>query len=114
MMSVVVLMVISSFYFVEHLCQFRILPLTARFVSFTALQLGLAFVPLTLSLEPFIAGQVAYSLLDLALGLVNDLAHCLPPVVHDTLLSLLPQNLLDPTDLFLNFAGYLFTGAFIF
>jgi hypothetical protein len=34
--------------------------------------------------------------------------------VHDTPLSLLPQNLLDLTDLFLNFAGYLFTGAFGF
>ena len=34
--------------------------------------------------------------------------------MHDTPLSLLPQNLLDLTDLFLNFAGYLFTGAFGF
>jgi len=34
--------------------------------------------------------------------------------VHDTPLSLLPQNLLDLTYLFLNFAGYLFTGAFGF
>jgi hypothetical protein len=32
--------------------------------------------------------------------------------VHDTPLSLLPQNLPDLTDLFLNFAGYLFTGTF--
>jgi len=32
--------------------------------------------------------------------------------VHDTLLSLLPQDLLDLTDLFLNFAGYLFGFAF--
>ena len=30
------------------------------------------------------------------------------------LLVLLPQNLLDLTDLFLNDAGYLFTGAFCF
>jgi hypothetical protein len=34
--------------------------------------------------------------------------------VHDTPLLLLPQNLLDLTDLFLNFTGYLFTGAFSF
>ena len=34
--------------------------------------------------------------------------------VHDTPLSLLPKNLLDLTDLFLNFAGYLFTGTFGF
>jgi len=34
--------------------------------------------------------------------------------VHDTPLSLLPPNLLDLTDLFLNFAGYLFTGVFGF
>jgi len=34
--------------------------------------------------------------------------------VHDTPLSLLPQNLLDLTDLFLNFAGYLLTGVFSF
>jgi hypothetical protein len=47
MMSVVVLMVISSLRFVEHLCQFRVLPLTAHFSSFHLnLRLGLAFVPL--------------------------------------------------------------------
>jgi hypothetical protein len=34
--------------------------------------------------------------------------------VHDTPLSLLPQNLPDLPDLSLNFAGYLFTGAFGF
>jgi hypothetical protein len=34
--------------------------------------------------------------------------------VHDTPLSLLPQDLLDLTDLFLHFAGYLFTGTFSF
>jgi hypothetical protein len=34
--------------------------------------------------------------------------------VHDTTLSLFSKNLLDLTDLFLNFAGYLFTGAFGF
>jgi hypothetical protein len=34
--------------------------------------------------------------------------------VHDTQLLLLPPNLLDLTDLFLNFAGYLFTDAFSF
>jgi hypothetical protein len=33
---------------------------------------------------------------------------------HDTPLSLLPQNLFDLTDLFLNFTGYLFTGTFSF
>jgi hypothetical protein len=34
--------------------------------------------------------------------------------MHDTPLSLLPQNLLDLTDLSLNFAGYLFTSTFSF
>ena len=34
--------------------------------------------------------------------------------LHDTSLSLLPQNLLDLTDLFLNFASYLFIGTFSF
>ncbi len=34
--------------------------------------------------------------------------------MHDTPLSLLPHNLLDLTDLFLNFAGYLFSGTFSF
>ena len=34
--------------------------------------------------------------------------------VYDTLLSLLPKNLLDLTDLFLNFASYPFTGTFDF
>jgi hypothetical protein len=34
--------------------------------------------------------------------------------VHDTPLSLLPKNLLDLADLFLNFAGDLFTGTFRF
>ena len=64
----------------------------------------------SLSLEPFVAGQVAYRLSDLAFGLVDDL--CLPPLVHHTQLSvLLPQNLLDLTDLFLHFAGYLFIGT---
>jgi len=37
----------------------------------------MAFVPLALSLAPFVAARVAYSLLDLAFGLVDDLAHCL-------------------------------------
>jgi hypothetical protein len=44
---------------------------------------------------------------DLALG-------SLPLLVHDTPLSLDSQNLLDLADLFLNFTGYLFTGAFGF
>ena len=35
-------------------------------------------------------------------------------LVHDTPLSLLPQNLFYLTDLFLNFSGYLFSGAFGF
>jgi hypothetical protein len=34
--------------------------------------------------------------------------------LHDTSLSLLPQNLLDLTDLFLNFASYFFIGTFSF
>jgi hypothetical protein len=34
--------------------------------------------------------------------------------VHDTPLSLLPKNLFDLTDLFLNFAGYLLIGTFSF
>jgi hypothetical protein len=53
-------------------------------------------------------------LVDLAFGLVDDHAHCLPTLVHDAPLFLLPQNILDMTDLFLNFAGYLFIGAFSF
>jgi hypothetical protein len=57
MMSVVVLMVISSPYFVEYLCGFRILPLTTHVASFTlAFHLALHFVP----------GQVACDLLDFA------------------------------------------------
>jgi hypothetical protein len=51
-------------------------------------------------------------LLDLAFGLVNDLGPCLPPLVHDTPLPLLPQDLLYLTDLFLHFAGYFFGFAF--
>jgi hypothetical protein len=54
-------MVISSLYFVEHLHQFRIPPLTASFASFT-----LAFdfaLRSSLPLEPFVARQVAYSLI---------------------------------------------------
>ena len=35
-------------------------------------------------------------------------------LIHDAPLSLLPQNLLDLTDLFLNFASYLFIGTFSF
>jgi len=103
-------MVIPSLYFVEHLCQFRILPLTARFASFT-LAFDLALCS-SLPLEPFVAGQAGYSLLDLAFGLVNDLGPCLPPLVHDTPLPLLPQDLLYLTDLFLHFAGYFFGFAF--
>jgi hypothetical protein len=34
--------------------------------------------------------------------------------MHDKLLSLLPHNLLDLTDLCLDFAGYLFSGTFSF
>ena len=105
MMSV---MVISSLYFVEQLCQYRILPLTAHFASF---RFGLAIVPLALSLGPSVAGLVA-SLFDLAFGLADDL--CLSPFVHDTPLSLLAQDLLDVTDFFLHFAGYLFIGTFSF
>ena len=33
---------------------------------------------------------------------------------HDTPLSLLPQDLLDLSDLFLHFTGYLFLGTFSF
>ncbi len=36
------------------------------------------------------------------------------PLVHDTPLSLLPQNLFGLTDLFLNLAGYIFIGSFSF
>ena len=79
MMSVVVSMVIPSLYFVEQLCQYRILPLTAHFASF---RLGLAVVPLALSLGPSVAGLVARSLFDLAFGFADDL--CLPPLVYDT------------------------------
>ena len=35
-------------------------------------------------------------------------------LAHDTPLSLLPHNLLDLADLFLNFAGYLFIDTFSF
>jgi hypothetical protein len=50
----------------------------------------------------------------LPLSCVDDPAYCLPPLVHDTPLSLLPQELLDFADLFLNFAGSLFVFAFGF
>jgi hypothetical protein len=51
MMSV---MVISSSYFAEYLCQFRILPLTAPFAFFTlAFDLALRS---SLSLELFVGG----------------------------------------------------------
>jgi hypothetical protein len=68
----------------------------------------------SVSLEPFVTGQATHSLIDLAFGLVDDLARCLPPLVHDTPFLLLPPNLLDLTDFFLNFAGYIFNGTFIF
>jgi len=96
MISSVVLIVSSSFYSVEHPGRFRILLMTARFAFFTlAFDLALCSFP---SLETFVAGQIAFSLLD--------------PLVYDTPLSLLPQELLGLTDLFLHFAGYLFGFAF--
>ena len=50
MMSSIVLMIISSLNFLHHLCQFRILPLTARNAPFTlAFDLALRA---SLSLEP--------------------------------------------------------------
>ena len=83
MMRTMSVMVICSSYFVQYLCQFRILPLTAPFAFFT---LALRSF---LSLETFVARQVACGLLD--------------PLKHDARLSLLPQDLLDLTDLFLHF-----------
>jgi hypothetical protein len=59
MISSIVLMVISSRFFVE-LCQFRILPLTARFASFT-LAFDLALCS-SLSPKPFVARWVAPAL----------------------------------------------------
>jgi len=56
MMSVVLSMVISPF-FVEHLFQFGILLLTARFTSFNPPPTCLTFA---LVFEPFVAGQIAY------------------------------------------------------
>ena len=85
-----VLMIIFSLSFVELPCQFRTLPLTARFASSTAPSTWPCVRPAALSLEPFVAGQVAYRLRDLAFGLVYDLAHCLLPFGPDTPLSLLP------------------------
>ena len=74
MMRMMSVMVISSSYFVEYLCQFRILPLTAPFAFFTlAFDVALRSF---LSLETFVARQVAYGLLD--------------PLKHDAQLSLLP------------------------
>ena len=62
MMSSVVLMVISSFYIVEHPGWLRILPVTAPFAFFTlAFDLALRS---SHSLEPFVGGQVACGLLD--------------------------------------------------
>jgi len=46
-----------------------------------ALHFAPEFVPLTLSLECPVARQGTYGLLELALGLVDDLAHLSPP--HD-------------------------------
>jgi hypothetical protein len=60
MMRMMSVMVIASSYFVEYLCQFRILPLTAPFAFFTlAFDLALRSF---LSLETFVARQVACSL----------------------------------------------------
>jgi hypothetical protein len=99
MMRMMSVMAISSLHLVEHLCQFQFLPLTVRFASLTlAFDLALRS---SHSLEPFVGGQVACGLLDPTFGLVN-----VPPVAHDTPLSLLPQDLLDLTDLFLHFGGY--------
>ena len=92
MMRMMSVMAISPSYFAEYLCQFRILPLTAPFAFFTlAFDLALGSF---LSLETFVARQVACGLLD--------------PLKHDTQLSLLPQGLLDLADLFLHFARHLF------
>ena len=89
MMRMMSVMVISSSYFVEYLCQFRILPLTAPFAFFTlAFDLALRSF---LSLETLFAHRVAYGLLD--------------PLKHDTPLSLLSQDLLGLADLFLHFGG---------
>ena len=82
-MSVVI---IASSYFVEYLCQSRILPLTASFPFFTLALRSFLW------LETLVARQVAYGLLS--------------PLKHDTPLSLLPQNFLDLTDLFVHFGGY--------
>ena len=90
MMRMMSVMAISSLHLVEHLCQFQFLPLTVRFASLTlAFDLALRSF---LSLETLFAHRVAYGLLD--------------PLKHDTPLSLLPQDLLDLTDLFLHFGGY--------
>jgi hypothetical protein len=78
MMSSVVLMVISSFYIVEHPGWLRILPVTAPFAFFTlAFDLALRSF---LSLETLFARRVAYGLLE--------------PLKHDTPLSLRPRPFL--------------------
>ena len=111
MISVVLSMVISSLYFVEHLCQSWILPLTVRFYPSPCLWLGLAFVPLTLSLEPFlpIRSRTTCLILPLALSMISHIIFFPWWTIRR---SLLPEDLLDLTDLFLHFAGNLFDFAF--
>jgi hypothetical protein len=63
MMISVVLIVVSSFYIVEHPGWLRILPVTAPFASFT-LAFDLALYVRSSRLRLFVARQVAYGLLE--------------------------------------------------
>jgi hypothetical protein len=81
-MSVVVSIVISSLYFVVYPQSMSVSDSSvdrALRILHRAFDLALRS---SLSLEPFVAGQISYSLLDLAFAFVDDLAHCLPPVVN--------------------------------
>jgi len=90
MMSVVVLMTIFSFPSVVDPYRFRIFPgprsllLNGTFdralhILDRALNLAFEFVPLSLSLEFLVAGQVPDGLLDPAFALVDHFAHVPPP-----------------------------------
>ena len=74
MMSV---MVISSLYFVEHLGQFRILPVTASFASFTAPSTWPCVRPSRLSLLLPAKSPTTCVILPLVLSMISPIV-CLP------------------------------------
>jgi hypothetical protein len=87
MISVVVLMVISS------LTLLNVCPSTERFAASPRLRLVIAFGYLALSLEPFVASQAVYIWLDLAFGLVDDIAYCLPYLYNVCLLCIMTKSI---------------------